>query len=216
MAKEITSIDVAVRERAGKGASRSVRRQGMIPGVIYGDKKNPVIFSIDPKVLNAEMHKAGFWTRQFEINVDGKKHKVMCQDIQVDPVSDKVMHIDFIRINKNKELHLNVPIRVINNDISVGLKRGGVLNIVRREIEVICKVISIPDVFEIDISEMDIGDSVHMSEITLSEGVRLSIIDRDPTVIAITAPKTAETEIDEESEAEDEDSEESTEKEAEE
>lgn len=213
MANEVTSLKVDVRERAGKGASRSVRRQGFIPGVIYGDKKSPIMFQIDPRILNTEIHKSGFWTRQFEIEVNGKKNKVMCQDVQIDPVSDNVIHVDFLRINKNKELNLNIPVSIINEDKSKGLKRGGILNIIRREVEVICKVVNIPEMFEIDISELDIGDSIHMSEISLSEGVRLSITDRDPTVITITAPKAAEEETIEDSDSEEdgEDSKEETE-----
>lgn len=202
MSNKVTSLKVDVRERAGKGASRSVRRQGFVPGVIYGDKKSPIIFQIDPRVLSAEMHKSGFWTRQFEIEVNGEKNKVMCQDIQIDPVSDNVIHVDFIRINKNKELNLNVPIHIINEEQSKGLKRGGILNIIRREIEVICKVVNIPEMFEIDISELDIGDNLHMSDINLPEGVRLSITDKNPTVITITAPKTSDEESDEEGDSE--------------
>ncbi|SBW03834.1 50S ribosomal protein L25 [uncultured Alphaproteobacteria bacterium] len=182
-----TTLTAAKRERAGKGAARAVRNQGLVPGVIYGDKQPPVLFSIDPRQLLAQMARPGFWTHQFEIDVDGEKTLTMCQDLQVHPVSDRPIHVDFLRITADSTVEVDVPVKFVNEERSPGIKRGGVLNVVRHEIEVVCKADAIPEVLIADLTGLDVGDSLHISAIALPNGVKPTI-DRDFTVATIVAP----------------------------
>ncbi len=182
-----TTLTAFKRERAGKGAARAVRDQGLIPGVIYGDKQPPVLFSIDPRQLLTQMARPGFWTHQFEIDVDGEKTLTMCQDIQVHPVSDRPIHVDFLRINAESTVEVDVPVKFVNEERSPGLKRGGVLNVVRHEVEVVCKADAVPEVLVADLTGLDVGDSLHISAIALPAGVKPTI-ERDFTVATIVAP----------------------------
>ena len=185
---EKTTLKVKKRDRAGKGASRAVRREGFLPGVIYGNKQDPVLFFMDPRDLLKEAQKKGFYTRQFQMDVEGDKHLTMCQDIQMHPVKDTPIHVDFMRIDLKKELVVEVPISCINEETSPGLKQGGVLNIVRREIEVKCRPDNISQEFEIDLSTLEIGDSVHIQDLKLPEGVQLPDPEAELTVLTIVAP----------------------------
>lgn len=182
-----TTLTATKRERAGKGAARAVRNQGLVPGVIYGDKQPPVLFSIDPRQLLAQMARPGFWTHQFEIDVDGQTTLTMCQDIQVHPVSDRPIHVDFLRITADSTVEVDVPVKFVNEDRAPGLKRGGVLNVVRHEVVLVCKADAIPESLVADLTGLDVGDSLHISAIKLPEGVKPTI-DRDFTVATIVAP----------------------------
>jgi large subunit ribosomal protein L25 len=183
-----TTLTANKRERAGKGAARAVRNQGMVPGVIYGDKKPPVLFSIDPRQLLAQMARPGFWTHQFEVDIDGEVTLTMCQDLQVHPVSDRPIHVDFLRIRADSIVTVDVPVKFINEDLAPGLKRGGVLNVVRHDIEMHCKASDIPEHLVADLTGLDVGDSIHIGAIALPEGVRPTIADRDFTIATIVAP----------------------------
>ncbi len=182
-----TTLTATKRERAGKGAARAVRNQGLVPGVIYGDKQPPVLFSIDPRQLLAQMARPGFWTHQFEIDVDGQTTLTMCQDIQVHPVTDRPIHVDFLRITADSTVEVDVPVKFVNEDRAPGLKRGGVLNVVRHEVVLVCKADAIPESLVADLTGLDVGDSLHISAIKLPEGVKPTI-DRDFTVATIVAP----------------------------
>lgn len=182
-----TTLTALKRERAGKGAARAVRNQGLVPGVIYGDKQPPVLFSIDPRQLLAQMARPGFWTHQFEIDIDGQKTLTMCQDLQVHPVSDRPIHVDFLRITADSTVEVDVPVKFINEDRAPGIKRGGVLNVVRHEVVLVCKADAIPEHLEADLTGLDVGDSLHISAIKLPAGVKPTI-DRDFTVATIIAP----------------------------
>jgi len=183
-----TTLTATKRERAGKGAARAVRNQGLVPGVIYGDKQPPVLFSIDPRQLLAQMARPGFWTHQFEIDIDGETTLTMCQDLQVHPVSDRPIHVDFLRIRADSVVTVEVPVKFVNEERSPGLKRGGVLNVVRHEIEAHCKASDIPEVLIADLTGLDIGDSIHISAIPLPAGMQPTITDRNFTVATIVAP----------------------------
>ena len=183
-----TLLNVKKRERAGKGAARAERRAGLIPGVIYGDKKPPVLISIDPKLLNKEMNIHGFWTRQFEIDVEGNTYRTMCQDVQMHPVTDRPEHVDFLRISKEAMLTVEVPVHFINETSCPGIKLGGVLNVVRRFVEVHCKADDIPEGFTFDLAGRAIGEAVKISAIKLPKGVTPTITDRDFTIATIAAP----------------------------
>ncbi len=177
-------LNATKREKAGKGASRAKRREGLVPAVIYGDKKEPLMIALEEKVIVAEMGKKGLWTRQFEIVVDGAGHNVLCQDIQKHPVSSRPIHVDFLRISKDAELTLDIPVRYENEAIAPGIKLGGLLNVVHRTLEVKCKSDNIPEAFVIDLSKAEMGTSITAFSIELPAGVRLTV-DEDFTVATI-------------------------------
>ena len=202
---DITSITAEVRERAGKGAARAERQAGRVPAVIYGNKEQPVTVSVSPRTLQQELHKPGFFTRVFEVEVNGNKHLVLPRDVQLHPVTDSPIHVDFLRVTKNTKINVGVPVIFLNDEKSPGLKRGGVLNIVRHEIELACNAMEIPHSLTADLDGLDIGDAIHISHIALPEGVQPVISDRDFTVATIAAPsklKSAEEEAAEAAEAE--------------
>ncbi|MBQ4471788.1 MAG: 50S ribosomal protein L25/general stress protein Ctc [Alphaproteobacteria bacterium] len=181
-------IKATKREKAGKGASRAIRLQGSIPAVIYGDKKAPEMISVEEKVLVAEMGKKGLWTRQYEIEVDGKKNLVLCQDIQKHPVSNRPIHADFLRISKDSVLTMDIPLHFVGEDVCPGIKKGGVLNIVHRTLEVKCKADAIPEEFIVDLSQGEIGSSFEAFAIQLPAGVKLTA-QQDFTVATIVTPQ---------------------------
>ena len=182
------ALTVQGRDGAGKGAARATRRAGLVPGVIYGDNKEPILIAIEPRVLIAQMHKPGFSTHIFDIELDGTSHRAMAQDVQMHPVRDVPIHVDFRRIGKNTVVTVEVPVHFTNELASPGLKIGGVLNIVRHEIEVRARPDDLPEQFEIDLSGLEIGDSVHISAVALPDGIKPTITDRDFTICTIAAP----------------------------
>ena len=186
------------RERVGKGAARAVRRAGRVPAVIYGDRKDPLTISLDPRDVDRELHRPGFFATLFDVEVGGKKHRVLPRDVQLDPVSDRTVHVDFLRVAQDTEVTVNVPVNFLNDEESPGLKRGGVLNIVRHEIEFSCRADAIPQQIEIDLTGLDIGDSVHISMIQLPDGVIPTITDRDFTIATVAAPSAVKAEAAEE------------------
>lgn len=179
-----TVLNATKREKVGKGASRANRRAGLIPAVIYGDKKAPVMISLEEKVLVAEMARKGLWTRQFEIAADGESFHVLCQDIQKHPVSNRPMHADFLRISKNSMLTLDIPLAFVNEATAPGIKKGGVLNIVHRTVEVKCTPDNIPESFVVDLGTAEIGDSFTAFALQMPKGVSLTA-DEDFTVATI-------------------------------
>lgn len=199
---EVLNLVAERRERAGKGAARAARRAGRIPGVIYGAKKDPVMINLDPKALNKELNKAGFFATLFDVEIDGKKERALPRDVQFDPVTDRAIHIDLLRVSAATAVTVNVPVSFINEDQSPGLTKGGVLNVVRYEIELNCRADAIPQELELDLSSLDLGDSAHFSMITLPDGVEPTITDRDFTVATIAAPSAVKSEAAEAAEAE--------------
>lgn len=202
---EQTVISAEMRDRAGKGAARAVRRAGRVPAVIYGDKKDPVIISLEPRELRKQLNTGSFFSTVYSVEIDGgEKVRVLPRDVQFHPVRDEALHVDFLRVSKATRTNVMVPCYFVNEEESPGLKRGGLLNVVRHEVEVICGIDDIPELFELDLTGLDIGDSVHASALKLPEGVELTITDRDFTVATIAAPtlKTVEEEEAEAAEAE--------------
>ncbi len=186
------------RERVGKGAARAVRRAGRVPAVIYGDRKDPLTISLDPRDVDRELHRPGFFATLFDVEVGGKKHRVLPRDVQLDPVSDRTVHVDFLRVAQDTEVTVNVPVNFTNDEESPGLKRGGVLNIVRHEIVFSCRADAFPQQIEIALTGLDIGDSVHISMIQLPDGVTPTITDRDFTIATVAAPSAVKAEAAEE------------------
>jgi large subunit ribosomal protein L25 len=185
---EVTNLDVVARPRSGKGAARETRRQGLVPGVIYGSKQAPVTISVDPRRLWAEMNKAGFRTRLFSVQVDGKNELCLVRDVQRQPVNDQPVHVDFLRVDPESKIHVRVPVHFANQDKSPGLKRGGVLNVVEHEIELFVAAGNIPKQVVIDVSNLDIGDSVHLTNADLPAGATLEKHEQGATVATIAAP----------------------------
>ena len=181
-------LNAALRDRAGKGAARAVRRAGRVPGVIYGNKQEPVLISVNPVDLMKEIQQPGFFSHVYEVQVGSDSYKVLARDLQVHPINDLPTHVDFMRFSAKTRLAVEVYVEFINEDTCPGLKEGGVLNVVRHEVELRCSPDSIPESLIADLAGLEIGDSVHISNITLPENVDLTITDRDFTIATIAAP----------------------------
>ncbi|MFU0507094.1 50S ribosomal protein L25/general stress protein Ctc [Pseudaminobacter sp. NGMCC 1.201702] len=188
MSQASYELKAEAREQVGKGSARSVRRNGKVPAVIYGDKQPPLAIALSYKDVYYKIHGGGFLTTIATIDVDGKKIQVLPKDYQLDPIRDFPMHVDFLRVGKNTEVNVNVPVRFLNEEKSPGIKRGGVLNIVRHEVEFHCPANAIPDFIEVDLTGTDIGDSIHISAVKLPRDVKPVIADRDFTIATVAAP----------------------------
>ena len=182
------TLNAQARERVGKGASRELRRNKLVPAVIYGDNKDPLPIALDAKEMTMRLHSGGFMITVFNIDVSGESHRVLAKDYQLDPIKDTIQHIDFFRITKGATLVVEIPVHFINAEESQGISRGGVLNVVRHTIEVECRASAIPESIQADLTGLDIGDSLNISSITLPEGVKPTIDDRDFTIATIAAP----------------------------
>jgi large subunit ribosomal protein L25 len=186
---ETVKIAAQPRERAGKGAARAVRRAGRVPGVVYGEKKPPALIDLDPRELDRELKRPGFFTRLFEINAGNGGERALARDVQLHPVTDRPEHVDFMRVGVGTRIRVGIPVKFVHQERSPGLKRGGVLNVVRHEIEVYCTAENIPTLIEISLEGLDINDSVHINAVKLPEGVKPTIA-RNFTVCSVAAPTT--------------------------
>jgi len=185
---DVAAIRAERRLGAGKGSARALRRDGKVPGVVYGGNEGVLSISLETSDITQEHQKGGFFSRLYSLDVDGSSLRVLAREVQVHPVTSAVLHVDFLRLTDDSEVNVDVPVEFLNEDASPGVKRGGVLNIVRRTVELICRADSIPLVLEADIGELDIGDSVKISAVDLPEGVRPVITDRDFTIATVAAP----------------------------
>jgi large subunit ribosomal protein L25 len=190
------------RERVGKGAARALRREAKLPAVIYGDKKDPIPVALPYKEVNLLIHGGGFMTTVGTIDVDGEKHQVIAKDFELDPVRDFPMHVDFLRVSKGSTLTVNIPVHFLNEETCPGLKAGGVLNVVRHEVELNCPANAIPEFLELDLATAEVGDTLNISNITLPDGAEPTITDRDFVIATIAAPAALKSEEDEEAEGE--------------
>ncbi|WP_375630835.1 MULTISPECIES: 50S ribosomal protein L25/general stress protein Ctc [unclassified Bartonella] len=204
MSKSYT-LKAEKRERVGKGSSRELRRNGLIPAVIYGEKQPPLAITVPYKEIFYKIHAGGFRTTIATIILDKQKIMVLPKDYQLDPVRDFPLHVDFLRISAKSVVEVNIPVHFLNEDTAPGLKKGGVLNIVRHEIECTAPASAIPEAIEIDLSSYSIGDSIHISAVQLPKDVTPIIQDRDFTIATIATPagmdvsdETSEQENDEE------------------
>lgn len=186
------AFKAAKRDRAGKGAARALRREGLVPAVIYGDKKEPLNISIPANDINVEYNKGHMFTTICDLEVDGTKHMVLARDVQLHPVKDTVVHADFLRVTEKTKIAVNVPVKLINEDKSPGLREGGVLSVVRYEIELVCSAMDIPEEIEVNLEGKEMGDTAKISDATLPEGVQPVIQDRDFSIANISAPKVIE------------------------
>ena len=187
MSDQLT-LSAEARDRVGKGASRALRRENRIPCVIYGNNEEPVGIHIEEKLLMKALHTGHFMNSVVMIELGGKQVRTLPKDVAFHPVSERPLHADFLRISEHAKIHVNVPVHFTNEEKSPGIKRGGVLNIVRHDVELICDAAEIPDAIEISLEGYNVGDSIHISAAVLPAGVATAISDRDFTLATIVAP----------------------------
>jgi large subunit ribosomal protein L25 len=198
---EMITFAAEMRAAAGKGPARALRRHGRVPAVIYGEHHDQYMISLEGRALRRQLHNPRFFSTLCALELGGETIRVLPRDVQLHPVTDDPLHADFVRVSAGTTVEVEVQVAFINEDASPGLKRGGVLNIVRREVELVCPADAIPSEITIDLKTFDIGDSIHISHIPLPEGVRPTITDRDFTVATISAPTVALEEGEEEAAA---------------
>ncbi|MCA8869442.1 MAG: 50S ribosomal protein L25/general stress protein Ctc [Rhodobacteraceae bacterium] len=203
MAGAIPDLIATARTGTGKGAARQARREGQVPGVVYGGGADPQPINIQYNVLLKHLKAGRFLSTLFNLKVEGQEDvRVICRDVQRDVVKDLPRHLDLMRLRRNSRINLFIPVEFIGEDVSVGLKRGGVLTIVRNEVELLVTAGDIPERLVVDLTHHDIGDVIHMSEITLPEGTRPMITDRDFVIANISEPSSLKSAGEEEEEAE--------------
>lgn len=189
---QVSEIKASARARSGQGGARSVRREGRVPAVLYGDGKTPQNLSLDSKEIGLLINRGKFLSTVFSLDVDGTKIKAIPREVQVDPVKDRPIHVDFQRVGPGASIRVDVPVRFVNELLSPGLKRGGVLNVVRHHVEVMAPADAIPDFFEFSLEGLEIGRSIHISAVKMPPGVRPTIVNRDFTVATIAGHRVEE------------------------
>ncbi len=187
MSDQLT-LSAEARERAGKGASRHLRRQGRVPAVIYGNNEEPTAIHLEEKSLVKILSSGHFMNSVVMVDAGGEQTRTLPKDVQFHPVTDRPLHVDFLRISEHAQVNVAVPVRFVDEEESPGLKRGGVLNVVRHDLELVCDAASIPDEIHISVKGLDVGDSIHISHVELPEGSRSAIEDRDFTIATLVAP----------------------------
>src|SRR5205807_7218531 len=185
---ERLTLPAEARGRAGKGASRALRREGRVPAVVYGEKKEPLAIHVEEKLLSKMLSTGHFMNSVIMIDYKGKPQRTLPKAIDFHPVSSRPIHVDFLRIGEHTKVTVAVPVRFDNEEASPGLKRGGVLNVVQHELELVCDAASIPNEIHIPLAGLEIGDSIHISQVTLPDGVTPANSDEDFTVATIVAP----------------------------
>ena len=187
MSKE-SNLNAEIRDGSGKSAVKKVLAAGKIPSVMYGLGENPVNISLDKITVQKEINSGGFLTRIFSLNIDGKKSLAIPREVQFDPLSDQPIHIDFLRLAADSKITLDIPTRFINEELSPGLNRGGVLNVNRRTVQLSCPANNIPEEIVFDLEGLEIGDTIRISAANLGDGISPTISDRDFTVASVAAP----------------------------
>ena len=185
---DMMSLVAEDRTAVGKGAARAIRKAGRVPGVVYGEKKEQLMFSLEARALRKELQNPRFYSTLCNLEIGGKPVRVLPKDIQLHPVTDEPVHADFVYVSRGATVTVEVPVLFLNEDECPGLKRGGVLNVVRREVELVCPADSIPEKIELDLATAEIGDSLHYSQAIVPDNVEPTITDRDFTIATIAAP----------------------------
>jgi len=191
---ETLTLSAETRDRGGKGASRALRREGRVPAVVYGGKQEPLSIHVEEKELIRKLGTGHFFNSIVELTVGGESVRTLPKDVAFHPVSDRPLHADFLRLSADAKVHVEVPVVFANEAASPGLKKGGVLNIVRHELELVCDADKIPDDIVIDVTGLDVGDSIHISHVKLPAGSASAITDRDFTIATIVAPSALKSE----------------------
>lgn len=185
------------RDRAGKGAARAARRENKVPAVIYGDKKEPTLINVESRDVTKLWDTGHFMSTLLDLDVAGETTRVIARDVQLDPVRDWVIHVDFLRLGKGAKINVMIPVTFINEEEAPGIEKDkGILNVVRHEVELLCLATNLPDEIVVDLTGKEIGDAIHISEVTLPEGAKPTITDRDFTIATIAAPTLAPVEDD--------------------
>ena len=187
MSEQLT-LPAEARDRAGKGASRALRREGRVPAVVYGEKKEPLSIHVEEKLLTKMLHTGHFMNSVVMVDVGGKATRTLPKSVDFHPVSSRPIHVDFLRIGEHSQVNVNVPVRFDNEEDSPGLKRGGVLNVVVHDLALICDASEIPDEIHIDLTGLEIGDTLHISQVKLPKGSKAANAEDDFTVATIVAP----------------------------
>ena len=196
MSDQLT-LPAEARDRAGKGASRALRRDGRVPAVVYGEKKEPLSIHVEEKLLSKMLSSGHFMNSVVMVDLAGKAHRTLPKAIDFHPVTSRPIHVDFLRIGEHTKVHVAVPMKFDNEEASPGLKRGGVLNVVVHELEIVCDAAHIPSEIHIALDGLDIGDSIHISQVALPNGVEPANKDEDFTVATIVAPSAMKSEEEE-------------------
>ncbi len=196
MSDQLT-LSAEARERAGKGASRALRREGRVPAVIYGGKEEPTPIHVEERALVKLLGTGHFFNSLVQVEVGNDKSRTIPKDVAFDPVSDRPIHVDFLRLARGAKITVEVPVHFINEEASPGRKRGGVLNVVRHELELVCEADKIPEGIEIRLDGLEVGDSIHISAVDLPEGSESAITDRDFTIATVVAPSAMKRDEDE-------------------
>ena len=196
MSEQLT-LPAEARDRAGKGASRTLRREGRVPAVVYGEKKEPLSIHVEEKLLNKMLSTGHFMNSVVMVEVGGTPHRTLPKAVDFHPVTSRPIHVDFLRIGEHTKVTVGVPVRFDNEEASPGLKRGGVLNVVQHELQLVCDAASIPNEIHIPLDGLDIGDSIHIGQVQLPEGVTAANQDEDFTVATIVAPSAMKAEEEE-------------------
>lgn len=181
-------LSVELRDNTGKGATRTLRRGGRVPAVLYGGKDEPVHFSVERKQLDKELHRTGFLSKIFELPLKGKKEKALVRDVQFHPVTDYPLHLDFLRVSKDGKITVSVPLNFMNDMDSPGIKKGGVLNIILHNLEVSSDIDHIPSQIDVDLTGLEIHDSIHLKDLQMPTGVVAAHPERDNDIANIVAP----------------------------
>ena len=191
---EITALKVEIRDRVGTGGARETRRASKVPGIVYGNNEDPVAIAIELRDVNKELSRPGFMSHLYELQLGGKKIRALPRDVQYDVVRGDPLHIDFLRVSSKSQIVVGVPVSFVNEEDSPGLKRGGVLNVLIHELELRCPADSIPEVLEIDVSGLEIGDTIHLKDINLAKGIEAAHPERDNTIATMVAPSSVKSE----------------------
>lgn len=201
-------LAATLRTKTGKGGARATRREGRIPAIVYGDSKAPVTISVESRELVRQLNTGGFFNTVFDLQIDGNSNQVLPRDVQLHPVTDVPEHVDFMRVGGSAAITVEVPVEFLNDEDCPGLRAGGVLNIVRYAVEVSCRADLIPAAIQVDLATAELGDSLHISAVSLPEGVTPTITDRDFTIATIAVPSAVASELAEEDEEQEEEEEE--------
>ena len=200
---EVETVPASPRQAAGKGSARQARRDGQVPAVIYGNKEDPITLMVEKRILVRELSNPQFYIQLIDVEIEGKKHRVLPRDVQFHPVSDAPMHVDFLRFDPKRKISASVPVSFEGEGDSPGLRSDGVLNVVRYEVEVACTADNIPPKLVLQLEGLEVGDTVHASSVSLPDGVEFVISDRDFTIATIAAPTVIIEQTAEEADSED-------------
>ncbi|QEO17575.1 50S ribosomal protein L25/general stress protein Ctc [Acetobacter vaccinii] len=191
---KITSIEASARAKAGKGAARATRRAGLVPGVVYGGKQEATLIAVDPRIIVKGLQTSGWRSRVYEVNVDGKVERALIRDVQLHPVKDSPVHVDFMRLSAGSRVHVEVSVHFVGEDKCPGIKRGGMLNVVRHTVDVEVPAEQIPEFFTVDLTKLDINDNVRWEDVAGTEGATPISHEANFVIASIAAPNVDTTE----------------------